>query len=140
MNNLLFNLFFIDFYFIFYCVIIMNINDLKSNMNDLKNKIQRLCVPAQLYLAISFLSIFILLFRNLGDTSVYRCGMYQVKTPINCLVFYILKIVYVLLWTYVLQYLCSKGYSNVSWFLVLMPFILMFMLIALLMFAIASKK
>ena len=118
----------------------MNINDLKSNMNHLKNKIQRLCIPAQLYLAISFLSIFILLFRNLGDTSVYRCGMYQVKTPINCLVFYILKIVYVLLWTYVLQYLCSKGYSNVSWFLVLMPFILMFMLIALLMFAMASKK
>ena len=117
-----------------------NFNILSNQWNKLRRTVKGLCVPAQLYLAISFFSIFILLFRNLGDTSVYRCGMYEVKTPINCLVFYILKVVYVILWTYLLQYLCSKGYSNVSWFLVLMPFILMFMLIALLMFALASKK
>ena len=108
---------------------VINTSNIKSSINVMKNKIKNLCVPAQLYLAISFLSIFILLFRNLGDTSVYRCGMYKIKTPINCLVFYVLKVLYVILWTYVLQYLCSKGYSNVSWFLVLMPFILMLSLI-----------
>ena len=118
----------------------MDMKNVKTNLVILQNKIKALCVPAQLYLAISFLSILILLIRNLGDTSVYRCGAYNVKTPVNCLVFYVLKVVYVVLWTMLLQYLCSRGYSNVSWFLVLMPFILMFMLIALLMFSLGAQK
>ena len=51
-----------------------------------------------------------------------------------------IKLVYVLLWTYILQLLCRKGYSSVSWFLVLLPFIGMFILIGLLLFILLKKQ
>jgi len=34
------------------------------------------------------------------------------------------KVFFALLWTWFLNFLCSKGYKSVSWFLVLLPFIL----------------
>ena len=33
------------------------------------------------------------------------------------------KAVFVLIWTWFLNFLCSKGYGGISWFLVLLPFI-----------------
>jgi hypothetical protein len=35
----------------------------------------------------------------------------------------IVNLFFVILWTIFLNYLCSKGYSSVSWFLVLLPLI-----------------
>jgi hypothetical protein len=35
----------------------------------------------------------------------------------------VVKTMFVLLWTWFLNFLCSKGYSGISWFLVLLPFI-----------------
>jgi hypothetical protein len=32
-------------------------------------------------------------------------------------------------WTYALNWICSSGYTNVSWFLVLLPFALLFTLL-----------
>ena len=40
-----------------------------------------------------------------------------------------MKILYIIIWTFILDYLCRKGYSKVSWLLVLFPFIIMFVLI-----------
>jgi hypothetical protein len=35
----------------------------------------------------------------------------------------VLKFLFIMLWTYLLNFLCSKGYSVVSWVLVLLPII-----------------
>jgi len=35
------------------------------------------------------------------------------------------KTIFVLVWTWFLNFLCSKGYGGISWFLVLLPFIFM---------------
>jgi heme exporter protein D len=35
----------------------------------------------------------------------------------------VLKFIFIMLWTYLLNFLCSKGYSVVSWVLVLLPII-----------------
>jgi F0F1-type ATP synthase assembly protein I len=35
------------------------------------------------------------------------------------------KLIFAFLWTFVLGWLCSKGYKSISWFLVLLPFIMM---------------
>ena len=40
-----------------------------------------------------------------------------------------MKILYIIVWTLILDYLCRKGYSKVSWLLVLFPLIMMFVLI-----------
>jgi hypothetical protein len=40
---------------------------------------------------------------------------------------YVVQAVFIVLWTWVLSYLCNKGFSNLSWFLILFPWILMFL-------------
>ena len=36
------------------------------------------------------------------------------------------KFLVILLWTYALNWLCKKGYSTVAWFLVMLPFAILF--------------
>ena len=37
------------------------------------------------------------------------------------------KLIFAFLWAYILGWLCSKGYKSLSWFLVLLPFIMIFL-------------
>ena len=48
-------------------------------LNELIKKVRTLCTPAFLYLALSMLTIFVLLFQNLGNNNKYCMGSYQVK-------------------------------------------------------------
>lgn len=90
-----------------------------------------ICTPAQLYLAISLVAIISMLIQNCEDNTVYRIGDMVVKTPCHNLAFFAIKILYVFLWTWILNLLCRKGFSGLSWLLVLMPIIGMFVLIGL---------
>jgi len=95
-------------------------------------KLGQLCSPALLYFSISMFVVVMSIFQNLGNNRMYRMGNYSCAVPSTMLVFGI-KIVYILFWTWILNLMCKDGYSNIAWFLVLLPFILMFILIALLM-------
>ena len=44
----------------------------------------------------------------------------------------VIKLVFAFIWTFILEWLCKKGYKSISWFLVLLPYII----IALAMFGI----
>jgi uncharacterized protein YacL len=90
-----------------------------------------ICTPAQLYLAISLVAIISILIQNCEDNTVYRVGDMVVKTPCHNLAFFAIKILYVFLWTWLLNLLCKNGFSGLSWLLVLIPFIGMFVLIGL---------
>ena len=37
------------------------------------------------------------------------------------------KLLFAFFWTLVLSWLCHKGYKTISWFIVLLPFIMMFL-------------
>jgi H+/Cl- antiporter ClcA len=39
------------------------------------------------------------------------------------------NLIFVLLWTWFLNFLCNKNLTGVAWFLVLLPFVLMFLII-----------
>lgn len=90
-----------------------------------------ICTPAQLYLAISLVAIISMLIQNCQDSMEYRIGDMVVKTPCHNLAFFAVKILYVFLWTWLLNLLCRKGFTGLSWLLVLMPIIGMFVLIGL---------
>ena len=94
----------------------------------LDKRIKKLCTPAYLYLVISVIALVILGFQNLGNSGQYNIGNYSCPAE-NLVVIFIVKILYIAFWTWVLNWVCRKGYSNVSWFLVLLPFILFFVLI-----------
>lgn len=72
-------------------------------LNDLKKAVLSLCTPAQLYLFLSILSLL----------SVFTGGLLLN----NAIVGFALAI----LWTWVLNKICSGGYTTVSWLLVLIP-------------------
>jgi hypothetical protein len=89
----------------------------------LTNKIAKLCTPAYIYLVISVVGIIVLSFQNYGNTKKYCVGKYSCIVPSTVLVF-VFKIAFVAFWTFILDVLCKAGYKNISWILVLLPFIL----------------
>ena len=66
-----------------------------------------LCTPALVYFVISIITILIALFNRVKLVAIGA------------------KLLFALFWTFVLNYLCRKGYKSVSWLLVLLPYIVM---------------
>ena len=91
------------------------------------------CTPAYFYFIISIFAIIIMTIQNFGNTNVYCLGDYTCGVTSTFLIF-IIKILYVLFWTWVLNLLCKNGYESISWFLVLLPYVVMFILIAYILF------
>ena len=65
-----------------------------------------LCTPALVYLALSSLS-FIAMARGMSASTLF------------------INIVFILVWTILLNVLCQRGYTSLSWILVLLPIILL---------------
>ena len=91
----------------------------------------KICTPAQLYLAISLVAVISILIQNCEDNTVYRVGDMVVKTPCHNLAFFAVKVLYIILWTWLLNLLCKKGFSGISWLLVLLPIVGMFVMIGM---------
>lgn len=67
----------------------------------------KLCLPARIYFAIAVIAGIIGLFNGISIMAVF------------------MNIVFAFIWTYILGWLCNKGYTSISWFLVLLPYIIM---------------
>ena len=39
------------------------------------------------------------------------------------------KLIFIFVWTFLLNLLCSKGYKNLSWFLVLLPYVIVLLIV-----------
>jgi hypothetical protein len=65
----------------------------------------KLCTPAKLYFAIAVIACIVALFNGVALLSVF------------------LKLVFAAVWTCVLGWFCKKGWNALSWFLVLLPYI-----------------
>jgi hypothetical protein len=88
-----------------------------------------LCTPATIYLVLSAIGIIMIAFQNYGmSPNMYCVGNVQCPVQSNMPIF-IMKLIYVAFWTFVLNTLCSYGYSQLAWFLLLLPFILFFSMI-----------
>jgi len=94
-------------------------------MNILKT-VNKLCLPAQIYLAISAISILAVFFQNIGNKNTYCIGHLQTNLPCQTHTMFIYKILYVLIVTWILQKLCANGLKTISWLFVLLPFVFMF--------------
>ena len=67
----------------------------------------KLCTPAKIYFAIAVIAAVVGLFNGLSVMMAFW------------------NLVFAFIWTYVLGWLCKKGYSSISWFLVLLPYIIL---------------
>lgn len=73
------------------------------------NVLSRICVPAQVYL---ILSVLLLL-----------AGAYYNFSILTLLV----KLVFIGIWTWLLNLLCKSDYEVISWILALIPFVMVFL-------------
>ena len=95
--------------------------------------IRNWCTPAYFYFIISIIAILIMSIQNYGNTNVYCLGDYSCGVTSTFLIF-VIKILYVLFWTWILNLICKSGYESVSWFLFLLPYVVMFITIAYVFF------
>jgi hypothetical protein len=101
-------------------------------MAEFPKTLKELCTPAMLYLVISMVALVIVLMQNLGNTNSYHVGSFSCRVP-NTAVVFIVKLIYVLFWTYVLNLICKDGHTSLSWLLVLLPWLLLFVMMGILM-------
>jgi hypothetical protein len=71
----------------------------------------KLCTPARLYFVIAIISTVVALFSKVSLLAVF------------------IKLLFGFIWTYILGWLCKKGYESLSWFLVLLPYIIILLAI-----------
>ena len=81
-----------------------------------------ICVPAMLYLILSVLALITMAMKNCGAL---------------CLLF---KVLFIAIWTWFLNFLCTKGYTVISWVLVILPFIMFILMILLALEIIRMNK
>ena len=95
-------------------------------------KLKQLCTPAFLYFVLSILGVLVSVVQNLGNSRRYNLGTLSTPVPSTFLVF-VVKIIYILFWTWVLNLMCKDGHKEIAWFLVLIPFILLFLIMGSMM-------
>jgi len=65
-----------------------------------------ICAPAMIYLVLGIISVLAMIYQKYDIIGILG------------------KIIFIGLWTWLLNYLCSTGHSAISWILLLLPFIL----------------
>ena len=95
-------------------------------------KLGQLCRPAAFYFVISMIAYVITILQNLGNINIFSLGVFSCKVTSTLLIL-LFNLVYILFWTWVLHLICKDGYTNVSWFLVLLPFIFLFVIFGVMM-------
>lgn len=96
------------------------------------NKLSQLCTPSLVYFVISVIGLAMAVMQNIGNSRRYNLGSFSCQVP-SCVAVFIIKIVYVLFWTWILNLMCRDGHVEIAWFLVLLPFILLAIIIGLVM-------
>ena len=102
---------------------------MKLKLKNMVKIFDALCAPAQIYFLISMLSILALLIQNYGSPRTYTVGTYHVNLRHHNIFYFVFKTLYVFGWTFILNKLCKSGYSSISWFLVILPYMIMFLII-----------
>lgn len=95
---------------------------------------RKLCTPAFVYFLISIIGMFLLGVQNLnGNDNTLCIGSYKCSIANKGIVF-LIHALYIMFWTFVLDLFCKAGYSDLSWFIVLIPIILSFVFIGMIVY------
>ena len=83
-----------------------------------------LCSPAYLYFILSIVLLIIAgIYMNTDDMKHYCVGRCN---PVQVILFFLIKLIFIIFWTWILNVLCRGGAGWLSWLMVLFPFIMIF--------------
>jgi energy-coupling factor transporter transmembrane protein EcfT len=91
-----------------------------------------MCTPATIYFVISLIALVMIGVNNLDNSDQLCIGDYNCYVGNNTVIF-IFNAIYILFWTFILDIMCKSGYSSLSWFILLLPFIILFIVFLTLM-------
>jgi hypothetical protein len=101
------------------------------------------CTPAKLYFIISLILLAISFYYEISRKEKDKICLGKLNSKLeNKPAFYILNILFILAWAVILNVLCRFGWSKLSWFLFLFPYIILvilFIAIAVLVISIARS-
>jgi hypothetical protein len=85
---------------------------------------EKLCQPAKFYFILATIGYILMLLQNINSKNRFHLGIYSrpYTQPFVILVF---NALYILLWTWLLNVICSFN-KNISWIIVLFPYVLLF--------------
>ena len=101
--------------------------------------LRNLCTPSYIYLVVSVIALVVMMYQNMGNVDKYCLGSYTCNVSSTALIF-VIKAIYILFWTWVLNLICNAGAPGVAWFVLLLPIILLFVLLAGMMFYENTKE
>ena len=101
--------------------------------------LRNLCTPSYIYLVVSVIALVVMMYQNMGNMDKYCLGSYSCNVSSTALIF-VIKAIYILFWTWVLNLICNAGAPGVAWFVLLLPVVLLFVLLAGMMFYENSKE
>ena len=96
--------------------------------------LKNICRPAMIYFILSISAVIFMAIQNLMTGRSYCIGMQSCSSNGTATLF-VIKIVYILFWTWILNIICSSVSEVVAWVLVFIPIVLMFIFIASLFLA-----
>jgi len=89
--------------------------------NNIIEKINNLCGPANFYFHFALVSIIFSILYQLFNKNEF-------KDYNSMILYYLIRIMFLLLFTFLLNWLCSIGLINLSWFLLYYPAIIFIIL------------
>lgn len=109
--------------------------NINSSTKDEPFNLLKMCTPATIYFVVSVVVMVLVGVQNLNQNDSLCIGDYSCYVGSNTLVF-IVNGIYILFWSFVLDLFCKNGYKTLSWIILLLPFLLVF----LLLFTVMIKK
>ena len=101
----------------------------ENGFRNFKRFLNSICLPAQIYLIFSLLSYFVILMQNLMDPRFFKCGPISLRCPFSKIFLLVFHLVFIVVFSHILNLFCKGGYSLVSWliviFLILFPIVMM---------------
>lgn len=94
-------------------------------MYNMAKLLKSICTPALIYFAISMFIFIGLVIQNLGTETFFCVGPYECYSE-NKTTIFLVKFLYILFVTWLLDTFCRAGYGMLSWLLVILPILLMF--------------
>jgi len=90
--------------------------------------LNELCRPSYIYFILSFVGLTFMAIQNIGNSRMYSLGNFSCRVPSTMAVF-AFKLAYIFFWTWILNLMCKDGHMDIAWFLVLLPFVLLFVIL-----------
>ena len=91
------------------------------------NSVMKLCTPSKIYFFMAIILLFLSFFNDMRSKDKDKVCLGKLKCKSKPL-YYFMNVLFIVLWTWVLNKLCSYGWVKLSWFLLVAPFFILLIL------------